>query len=102
MAALSFSPPYASPNYHRKSKPKLKSKLIRSALVEARPVPFPLGDENGFPASMSEALTVVARDRTTRAEDLQAEARAMARAVNASVYSPQLVKDKYGSQPFKQ
>ncbi|XP_061363832.1 protein ACTIVITY OF BC1 COMPLEX KINASE 3, chloroplastic-like isoform X2 [Gastrolobium bilobum] len=36
-----------------------------------------------------------------RADDLQAEARAMVRAANASVYTPQLVASKYGSQPFK-
>lgn len=36
-----------------------------------------------------------------RADDIQAEARALARAANASVYSPQLVASKYGSQPFK-
>ena len=38
------------------------------------------------------------RDRT---DDMQAEARAMVRAVNASVYSPQLLASKYGSRPVK-
>jgi len=36
-----------------------------------------------------------------RADDIQAEAKALARAVNASVYSPQLVASRYGSKPFK-
>jgi aarF domain-containing kinase len=39
-----------------------------------------------------------ARDR---AEDLQAEARAMARAAGATVYSPELLAARYGSRPFK-
>lgn len=32
---------------------------------------------------------------------MQAEARAMARAANASVYSPQFLSIKYGSRPIK-
>lgn len=36
-----------------------------------------------------------------RAEDIQAEARALTRATNASVYTPQLVSSLYGSQPLK-
>lgn len=39
-----------------------------------------------------------ARDR---AEDLQAEARAMVRAAGATVYSPELLAARYGSRPFK-
>ncbi|RDX94601.1 Protein ACTIVITY OF BC1 COMPLEX KINASE 3, chloroplastic [Mucuna pruriens] len=37
----------------------------------------------------------------SRANDLQAEAKAMARAANATLYNPQLVASKYGSQPVK-
>ncbi|MQL70545.1 hypothetical protein Taro_002855 [Colocasia esculenta] len=36
-----------------------------------------------------------------RADDLQAETRAMARAVGSTEYSPQLLADKYGSRPIK-
>lgn len=36
-----------------------------------------------------------------RANDMQAEARAMARAAEASVYSPQLLSLRYGSRPIK-
>ena len=36
-----------------------------------------------------------------RADDIQAEARALARAANATSYTPQLVASKYGSQPIK-
>ncbi|GLT35338.1 hypothetical protein SLA2020_098020 [Shorea laevis] len=59
----------------------------RAALVEARP------KANGSVA--------VQLFRADRAEDLQAEARAMARAANASVYSPELLSRKYGSSPIQ-
>lgn len=36
-----------------------------------------------------------------RAEDLQAEARAMARAANATVYSPENLAGKYSSRPIQ-
>ncbi|KAL9268271.1 ACTIVITY OF BC1 COMPLEX KINASE 3, chloroplastic-like protein [Drosera capensis] len=36
-----------------------------------------------------------------RANDMQAEARAMARAAGASVYSPELLSTRYGNRPFK-
>lgn len=32
---------------------------------------------------------------------MQAEAKALARAINASVYSPQMLSTRYGSKPFK-
>ncbi|KAB1199691.1 hypothetical protein CJ030_MR0G015622 [Morella rubra] len=64
----------------------------RAALVEARPRAVPaLRDGPG-------SALVLGGDRT---EDLQAEARAMTRAANASVYSPELLALKYGSRPLK-
>ncbi len=60
---------------------------VRAALVEAKPRPHGLV-----------AVQVVGGDR---AEDMQAEARAMARAVNASVYSPEVLSRKYGSRPIQ-
>ncbi|KAI3798421.1 hypothetical protein L1987_33696 [Smallanthus sonchifolius] len=36
-----------------------------------------------------------------RADDIRAESKALARAVNASLYSPELLKFKYASRPFK-
>ncbi|XWS08307.1 hypothetical protein CRYUN_Cryun41cG0068300 [Craigia yunnanensis] len=60
----------------------------RAALVEARP------RVNGSPV----AVQVLGGNR---AEDLQAEARAMTRAANASVYSPELLARKYGSRPVQ-
>ncbi|KAL5563743.1 hypothetical protein UlMin_033490 [Ulmus minor] len=59
---------------------------LRAALVEAPRTP-----NNGN-------LKIKVVDR---AEDLQAETRAMARAANASIYSPQLLALKYGSSPTK-
>ncbi|XP_027335251.1 protein ACTIVITY OF BC1 COMPLEX KINASE 3, chloroplastic-like isoform X2 [Abrus precatorius] len=67
-----------------------------AALAEATPpslTPSPAVSKDG-------SFKVLARPGD-RADDLQAETRAMARAANASVYTPQLVASKYGSQPFR-
>ncbi|TYI85752.1 hypothetical protein E1A91_D04G017700v1 [Gossypium mustelinum] len=72
------------------SKPKGYKFGPRAALVEATP------RVNGSPSSTS--IQVLATDR---AEELKAEARALARAADASVYSPQLLAKKYGSRPVK-
>ncbi|KAK8631236.1 hypothetical protein V6N13_079993 [Hibiscus sabdariffa] len=71
-------------------KPKRYKLGPRAALVEASP------RVNGSPSHMSMQLLPYGR-----AEDLQAEARALARAVGASVYSPELLSSKYGSRPVK-
>ncbi|XP_074567271.1 LOW QUALITY PROTEIN: protein ACTIVITY OF BC1 COMPLEX KINASE 3, chloroplastic-like [Curcuma longa] len=83
-----------------------RPRLPRAAIVQAPPVPAggrgtARGGQNTvlLPAAASPAsLSVVPRDR---AEDMQAEARAMARAANATVYSPELLSAKYSSRPFK-
>ncbi|MBA0571600.1 hypothetical protein Golob_001984, partial [Gossypium lobatum] len=72
------------------SKPKGYKFGPRAALVEATP------RVNGSPSSTS--IQVLATDR---AEELKAEARALARAADASVYCPQLLAKKYGSRPVK-
>ncbi|XP_017615917.1 protein ACTIVITY OF BC1 COMPLEX KINASE 3, chloroplastic-like [Gossypium arboreum] len=72
------------------SKPKGYKICPRAALVEATP------RVNGSPSSTS--IQVLATDR---AEELKAEARALARAADASVYSPLLLAKKYGSRPVK-
>ncbi|XP_062164597.1 protein ACTIVITY OF BC1 COMPLEX KINASE 3, chloroplastic [Alnus glutinosa] len=66
---------------------------IRAALVEARPRTVPALRDDGPGSGL-----VFGGNRT---DDLQAEARAMARAANASVYSPELLAVKYGSRPIK-
>ncbi|KAI9076142.1 hypothetical protein K1719_041840 [Acacia pycnantha] len=67
----------------------------RAALVDATP-------SSGVPALRdgSSSIKVLALP-ADRADDLQAEARAMARSANASVYSAKLLAEKYGSQPLK-
>lgn len=73
----------------------------RAALVEAKPRPVAVpalrdgGDEENSVVRLRESS---ARDR---ADDMQAEVAAMARAANASVYSPELLASKYGSRPIK-
>ncbi|KAL2239741.1 uncharacterized aarF domain-containing protein kinase At1g79600, chloroplastic [Sesamum indicum] len=84
---------------------RVKAIPPRAALVEAKPRPAQA--INGGDGSASVALLRV-RDSSSsapssrdRADDMQAEARAMARAANASVYSPELLATKYGSRPIK-
>ncbi|XP_010429859.1 PREDICTED: uncharacterized aarF domain-containing protein kinase At1g79600, chloroplastic [Camelina sativa] len=77
-----------------------RRRLARAALVQARP------REDGASASPSPSsrpttAPVVQYRRADLADDLQAEARALGRAVDASVYSPELIARKHGSQPFK-
>ncbi|KAK7382251.1 hypothetical protein VNO80_01045 [Phaseolus coccineus] len=67
----------------------------RGVLVEATPPSSPPS-----PSPRDGSIKVLALPEN-RADDIQAEARALARAANASVYSPQLVASKYGSQPIK-
>ncbi|KAL6563425.1 Protein ACTIVITY OF BC1 COMPLEX KINASE 3, chloroplastic [Orobanche gracilis] len=93
---------------------RTKGKFIsaRAALVEARPRPVPtlnggvggrsVGDDNDA------VFLLRVRDSSSssasigdRADDLQAEAAAMVRAVNATVYSPELLAANYGSHPIK-
>ncbi|KAH6823725.1 Protein kinase superfamily protein [Perilla frutescens var. hirtella] len=77
--------------------------LPRAALVEAKPRPLPAlrggggGDEETL-SRLRERDSSSARDR---ADDMQAEVAAMARAANATVYSPELLASKYGSRPIK-
>ncbi|KAK9271262.1 hypothetical protein L1049_026852 [Liquidambar formosana] len=74
---------------------KRKVRLIpQAALVQSRPRPVPATRDGGG----NSALQVMGGDRTN---DMQAEARALARAANASVYSPELLAIKYGSRPIK-
>ncbi|KAK4338811.1 hypothetical protein RND71_040273 [Anisodus tanguticus] len=69
---------------------KLRLSVPRAALVEARP--------QQVAANRDERALQVSRDR---ADDMQAEARAMIRAADASVYSPEFLATKYGSSPIK-
>ncbi|KAI9200007.1 hypothetical protein LWI28_001431 [Acer negundo] len=65
----------------------------RAALVEARPRAVPALRDRDV-----QKVKVLGSDRT---DDLQAEARAMARAANASVYNPEIIAGKYSSRPIQ-
>lgn len=69
--------------------------IAKAALVEARPRAVPALRKSSGSGSVQKVLV------GDRADDLQAEARAMARAANASVYSSELLARKYGSRPVK-
>ncbi|CAI9093199.1 OLC1v1028639C1 [Oldenlandia corymbosa var. corymbosa] len=96
-----------------RSKRRMRAKPVtpRVALVEARPTPPPVpvnrnNQDGDRKPQVIASVTAVKEDSSLRfsrdrMEDMQAEARAMARAVNASVYSPQLLSSKYGSRPVK-
>ncbi|KAK2988147.1 hypothetical protein RJ640_020629 [Escallonia rubra] len=88
-----------------KRRRKLTVTPPRAALVDARPrprAPVPAVRDSNSNSSNGAALPVLAvsssRDRT---DDMQAEGRAMSRAANASVYSPEFLALKYRSNPFK-
>ncbi|KAM7266508.1 hypothetical protein ACFE04_004405 [Oxalis oulophora] len=80
---LSSSSSSSASSSSSSSRPPL---LVKAAAVEARPNSKPIG------------LQVLPADRT---EELQAEARAMARAANATVYSPEFLSANYGNRPIK-
>ncbi|KAK3427402.1 hypothetical protein EUGRSUZ_F03639 [Eucalyptus grandis] len=72
----------------------------RAALVEARPRgPPEVRDGGGGGGGRGGAVVPVLS--VDRAEDIQAEARAMARAADATVYSSELLSRRYGSRPIK-
>ncbi|CAI9768679.1 unnamed protein product [Fraxinus pennsylvanica] len=84
-------------------------KSPRAALVESKPRPVPAtrgggsGGNNvpGTVLRVQEESSSYALSSRDRADDMQAEARAMARAANASIYTPEFLAAKYGSRPIK-
>ncbi|CAL1386720.1 unnamed protein product [Linum trigynum] len=91
------------PPRRRPSLPYLKTP--RAAIVESRPVRVPPATrDNG-----NGGLVLVSAGAAggggggggSRAEDMQAEARAMARAVDAPVFNPELIASKYGRRPIE-
>lgn len=101
---------------HRWSRQRRKARtLTLSALVEANTKAVPSLSEgiNGSSRGSNKAIqstagatgaggavSLAASGRKSLAEDMQAEARAMARAASASTYSPEMIVTKYGSRPF--
>ncbi|CAL4900052.1 unnamed protein product [Urochloa decumbens] len=105
-AAVSFSllsPPRGRGPHRRRGAPF----LLRAASTAAPPSPdlsIQLSPRASPPAPANGAAAgppVAASFARDRAEDLQAEGRAMARAAGATVYSPELLAERYGSRPFK-
>ncbi|GMP44302.1 hypothetical protein CsSME_00013297 [Camellia sinensis var. sinensis] len=109
---VSFSPYAGAITIPRPNKRRLPPPP-RAAVVEATPsqsqsqsqsqsVPAISGNNavlvSSSSSSSSYRYVLSSRDRT---DDMQAEARAMARAANASVYSPELLTNNYGSRPIK-
>ncbi|KAI3806267.1 hypothetical protein L1987_22166 [Smallanthus sonchifolius] len=74
-------------------------------LVEAGPHSLPsVRGSNTSNDAVPEAnigVSSIVPSSRNRADDIQAESKALARAVNASVYSHELLKFKYASRPFK-
>ncbi|XP_023899971.1 protein ACTIVITY OF BC1 COMPLEX KINASE 3, chloroplastic [Quercus suber] len=94
------------PFFHRGRGRRVRLLKTRAALVESRPRIVPAAvtvrdDNNSSSSSNSDNSQLIYRKGLDRAKDIQAEARAMARAANATVYSPQLLALKYNSRPIK-
>lgn len=96
------------PFFHRGRGRSRRVRLFktRAALVESRPRIVPAAvtvrdDNNNNNNSNSDNSQLIYRKGLDRAKDIQAEARAMARAANATVYSPQLLALKYNTRPIK-
>lgn len=104
--------PSYSPNFlhiRRCSIPTKSSRIPRAALVEDKPLPALGGGVSSGGSGSGEYAIQVAdatvalsiRSRMDRASDIQAEARAMTRSANSSIYSPELLAARYGSRPIK-
>ncbi|KAK8938623.1 hypothetical protein KSP39_PZI011200 [Platanthera zijinensis] len=111
-AALSLASSSSCPNFLHPRRFPLPSKvsgLPRAALAEAKSVPALRGDASGglagngeYGIQVADAAPILSiRSRMDRASDIQAEARAMTRAVNSFVYTPELLSARYGSRPIK-
>ncbi|KAF2930197.1 protein ACTIVITY OF BC1 COMPLEX KINASE 3, chloroplastic [Oryza sativa Japonica Group] len=89
-------------------RPRRGPPLLRAASTAAPPSSSPSSQSPGSlsiqlspRASPPAAPTHVASLARDRAEDLQAESRAMTRAAAATVFSPELLSSRYGSRPVK-
>lgn len=74
---------------------------LRAALVAEAAGAAEQGRRGGGGDYDTYAIQLFQDSSRDRANDMQAEARAMARAANASVYSPQFLSIKYRSRPIK-
>lgn len=82
-----------------RTRTRFRAKPLRAALVEeARPRALPPVRGNN---NINGVVSSIVPASKSREDDIQAEAKALARASNASVYSPELLKLNYASRPFK-
>lgn len=88
-----FIPKNKSLRRRRKTAPL----LLQAALVE--PLSPTTNSKNGVVVPITDSSSIPSSSRD-RMDDMQAEGRAMSRAANASIYSPQLLSIKYGSRPI--
>ncbi|XP_074587968.1 protein ACTIVITY OF BC1 COMPLEX KINASE 3, chloroplastic-like [Curcuma longa] len=116
--AVSLSLPSPRSLAHRRRPPPT---LHRAAIVRVRPISGTKSDAGGDGIRRGDqyAVQLTSKSRTPsaavnvdlharlsvlskdRAEDMQAEARALARAENATAYHPEIIAAKYSSRPFK-
>ncbi|KAI3831771.1 hypothetical protein MKX03_002543 [Papaver bracteatum] len=84
------------------SNKRLKTRqLIKAAVVESRPASITRGNNSNSYAVQAIEPNSVSTNKISRADDMQAEAQAMARAAGATVYSPELLSLKYSDSPLK-
>lgn len=82
---------------------------VRAALVvdTARPssssvvVVVPNNSNSNYGNTKNASANSSRQQQLLQIDDLKAEARALSRASNATIYSPQHISTKYGSRPFK-
>lgn len=112
MATATTTIPLCLPSSSRRTRTRTRTARsglvpVRAAIVEvSRPIPaVPVGQnystkppQQSRPSTSAPVLLSLPSRLT---EDIQAEARALTRAVNATVYTPEFLSARYGSQPFK-
>ncbi|XP_004515472.1 protein ACTIVITY OF BC1 COMPLEX KINASE 3, chloroplastic-like isoform X1 [Cicer arietinum] len=86
--------PISKRNKRRRLNGFTRLKVVAAAVVEATP-------NSSSVVSVRNGTNRVLTLPLNRADDIQAESRAMSRAIDATLYSPQLLASKYGSMPIK-
>ncbi|KAI3931852.1 hypothetical protein MKW98_012262 [Papaver atlanticum] len=98
---VTISRPRSSINSTTRLKTRVLFPLIRAAVVESRPASITRGNNSNSYAVQVIEPNSVSTNKISRADDMQAEAQAMARAAGATVYSPELLSLKYSDSPLK-
>lgn len=77
--------------------PQRRRQVLAAAVVEAATPSSSSNSPSPGDGSNQQVLTL----QVDRANELQAESRALGRATDVTLYTPQLLATKYGSKPFK-